>query len=152
MHILRPAQLKDLPALSALCLRSKAYWGYEATFMEACREALTLRPPDLEKSRIMAAWHEGNPIGVVDVSHDGRIGHLDKLFVDPPWIGRKVGKELFLWATDALRVLEVSVMRIEADPGALPFYCAKGARQIGEAPSEVIAGRQLPLLEITLAQ
>jgi hypothetical protein len=34
---LRAPRLDELEALSDLCLRSKAVWGYDAAFLEACR-------------------------------------------------------------------------------------------------------------------
>ena len=50
---LRPARIEDLEALSALCLRSKAHWGYDAAFMAAWGQELTLTPlgPHPERSR-----------------------------------------------------------------------------------------------------
>ena len=39
---LRPARRDEATALSALCMRSKAFWGYDHLFMEACRQEFTL--------------------------------------------------------------------------------------------------------------
>ena len=39
---LRAARVEELDALSTLCLRSKAVWGYDKEFMNACRAELTL--------------------------------------------------------------------------------------------------------------
>jgi hypothetical protein len=36
---IRKATPEELPNLSELCLRSKAVWGYDQAFMEACRRA-----------------------------------------------------------------------------------------------------------------
>ena len=41
-------------------------------------------------------------------------------------------------------------LTILADPHAAGFYERNGARQIGEAPSDAIPGRSLPLYEIML--
>ena len=38
----RSAKPEEADALSALAFRSKAYWGYGAEFLEACRSELTL--------------------------------------------------------------------------------------------------------------
>lgn len=43
---IRDARDEDCQA-TALCLRSKASWGYDATFMAQCRETLTVTPPKL---------------------------------------------------------------------------------------------------------
>ena len=42
MLALRPARPEEAPALTELCLRSKAVWGYDAAFMQACRRELTM--------------------------------------------------------------------------------------------------------------
>ena len=39
----------DAPALTLLALRSKAVWGYDAAFIAACRDELTLTADDLER-------------------------------------------------------------------------------------------------------
>ena len=38
---LRQPDNSELAELSALCQRSKAYWGYDQTFMAACAQELT---------------------------------------------------------------------------------------------------------------
>ena len=40
---IRTPRPDELSSLSDLCFRSKAVWGYDAAFMEACRGELTLR-------------------------------------------------------------------------------------------------------------
>ena len=36
--------------MSDLALRSKAHWGYDASFLAACRVELSLRPTDVERT------------------------------------------------------------------------------------------------------
>jgi len=77
-------------------------------------------------------------------------GELLMLFVDPPAIGRGVGRALL---DDALRYaarLGWSALRVESDPGAEAFYVAQGARRVGTVPSGSVAGRELPLLELSV--
>ena len=40
----RAARPAEAEAISALALRSKAHWGYDPAFLEACREDLTIDP------------------------------------------------------------------------------------------------------------
>jgi hypothetical protein len=42
-------------------------------------------------------------------------------------------------------------LSVLADPNAAGFYRRIGARDIGEAPSDAIAGRMLPLLEFVIS-
>ena len=88
---LEPAKLTDLPEISALCLRSKAYWGYDAAFMAACEDELTLRPEDLSDHLIFA--RNGNVlVGTVCVISNGPDAELAHLYIDPPFIGRGLGR------------------------------------------------------------
>lgn len=148
---IRTPDIAELPALSELCLRSKAVWGYDAAFMAACRAELTLHPDDLLSSRIVVAEQGGAIVGVVQVRQVGhREADLAKLFVEPSALRGGIGKVLFAWAADAAKGMGAMRLVIEADPDAAPFYRRLGARDAGLAPSGSIAGRMLPRLMLDL--
>ncbi len=147
---LRPARRTELAELSALCLRSKAHWGYDAEFMAACRAELTLSAKDLDASLLQVAEQGGLAIGVAQLGLQGNKAELDKLFVEPGHIGSGIGRALFAWAAQAARDAGAGEMVIESDPAAAPFYRRMGARDAGTAPSGAIAGRELPRLIVTL--
>jgi GNAT superfamily N-acetyltransferase len=148
--VIRAPNVEELPALSELCMRSKAVWGYDADFMAACLKELTFVPGDLVSSRIAVAARGDSVLGVAQVRMVGRDADLQKLFVEPLALRGGVGKALFDWAIDAAREMGASRMIIEADPDAVPFYRRLGARDIGLAPSGSIAGRMLPKLALEL--
>jgi GNAT superfamily N-acetyltransferase len=148
--IIRAPDVEELPALSELCMRSKAVWGYDADFMAACLKELTFVPGDLVSSRIAVAARGESVLGVAQVRMVGRDADLQKLFVEPSALRGGVGKALFDWAIDTAREMGASRMIIEADPDAAPFYRSLGARDIGHAPSGSIAGRMLPKLVLDL--
>jgi len=150
MVTLRSARPGERTQLSALCLRSKAHWGYDAAFLEACRAELTLSAADLRAAGLAVAERAGAFAGVVQVSSEGAEADLLKLFVDPPAMGAGVGRALFDWAVEAAREAGAARLLIEADPDAAPFYERIGARRIGDAPSGSIPGRRLPLLAFAL--
>jgi predicted N-acetyltransferase YhbS len=75
---------------------------------------------------------------------------LDKLFVEPRWIRTGVGGALLAHAMIEARRRGAERLTILADPYAAGFYERHGARRIGEAPSDAIPGRSLPLYEIKL--
>lgn len=141
---LRPARCDELDELSALCLRSKAYWGYDADFMAACVEELTLSVHDIIEDPVIVLTDKNGVCGLAHVHRAQGVCFLDKLFVDTDRIGRGYGRQLFDWAVAAARSLGASELVIEADPGAAPFYERMGCRRDGEIPSGSIAGRVLP--------
>lgn len=143
MH-LRIPQPNELHSLSELCLRSKAHWGYDQSFLDACREELTLTLNNLHTDKLCLAEDSTGIIGVAHVSFDGGKCHLEKLFIEPDCIGRGVGKKLYLWSIEAARNLGAAEMIIEADPDAAAFYERFNVTRDGEVPSSSIIGRSLP--------
>lgn len=148
--MIRPARLDELDALTDLMHRSKAHWGYDEDFMQAARAVLVLTPKDIETGELRVFDSDG-PQGLCKlvVREDG--ADLDKLFVAPEAMGKGVGRALVDWAIDQARAKGAKTMKIEADPDAVPFYERMGARVIGGVPSEAIAGRTLPLMQIDLS-
>lgn len=147
---LRDARQNELSSLSELCLRSKAVWGYDDAFMIACRTELTLRPDELQSTHIQVAECDSAIVGLAQVKVTGTDADLLKLFVEPALLGSGVGRLLFEWATARARGLGAVRMNIEADPDAAAFYEHLGARHAGFAPSQSIAGRMLPRMQMEL--
>ena len=147
---LRAAEAGELAALSGLCMRSKAVWGYDAAFMEACRTELTLTPRDLKEAQVQVAESAGTIIGVAQVSVANAQASLDKLFIEPTTLRAGAGRRLFEWCVKAARERGARTLVIESDPGAAEFYRHMGARDAGFVPSGSIPGRMLPLLKLEL--
>jgi GNAT superfamily N-acetyltransferase len=148
---IRTPTLDELPDLSDLCLRSKAVWGYDAAFMEACRAELSLHPQDLQLTKIGVAEQNGQPVGVAQVRIVDDEADLLKLFVEPGALRRGIGRALLAWAANVSTKMGASRLVIDVDPDAAPFYRIMGASDVGEAPSGSIPGRTLPRLMIDLA-
>jgi GNAT superfamily N-acetyltransferase len=150
--VIRTPSVHELPELSELCFRSKAVWGYDEEFMNACRGELSLSPHDLELTHIALAEAHRRILGVVQVKVSAEDAELLKLFVEPEMLRKGIGKALFTWATDIARRMGAHQMTIEADPDAAPFYRRMGARDAGAAPSRSIPGRMLPKLAFDVPQ
>ncbi|MGD0380064.1 MAG: GNAT family N-acetyltransferase [Acidimicrobiales bacterium] len=146
--VLRRARVEEIEDLTRLALRSKAHWGYDAQFIEACRDELTVRPEDLITHRLTVAVDETTHrllgfYGLVGTDSDD--AELSTLFVEPEVIGTGVGALLFDDAVRAARDAGFSRFRIEADPFAAGFYEHVGAEAFGTTASHSIADRELPL-------
>lgn len=144
--MIRDADPSDCATLSALAMLSKAYWGYDEAFMDACRAELTVRPADLETMRVRV-FDDGEIVGF----HGVHGNDLEWMFVAPAAIGCGIG--VLLWA-DACKIAAeqgVEVLRIESDPNAAGFYERMGAERVGEVPSAFVPGRELPLLEFAVS-
>ena len=147
---LRDVGQDELQALSELCLRSKAVWGYDEPFMVACRAELTLLPAELGFTHLQVAERDRTVLGMAQIKIAGMHADLLKLFVEPGQMRSGVGRLLLRWAVVTARGLGASRMIIEADPGAAPFYERLGARRTGFAASQSIVGRMLPRFQLDL--
>jgi GNAT superfamily N-acetyltransferase len=132
-----------------LCLRSRAVWGYDREFMQACRDELTLTPNLMQSSRLQVAEVEGCIVGVAQVTLNDCGAELDKLFVEPPWLRSGAGRRFFGWAKKIASEAGAVTLVIEADPDAAGFYRRMGAIDDGVAPGS-IAGRLIPKLKLLL--
>lgn len=149
---LRIAKTEDAETLTALALRSKAYWGYDAEFMAACEAELTITPSRIENEHITVAMSEDTIAGMVSLvrGDKDRVMELEDMFVDPAHIGTGLGG--LLMAHVEMRAKKHGACRVEvdADPHAQGFYERCGYQLIGHSPSASIPGRSLPRLALIL--
>lgn len=150
MTELRAARPDEASALTALALRSKAHWGYDREFLEACRAELTFTAAGLADGRAVVAESAGRVLGFYTLDGDPPEGELGNLWVDPPHIGTGLGRRLWAHAMETARALGFRTLRIDADPNAEGFYLAMGARRAGAIPSGSIPGRALPRLSFAV--
>jgi GNAT superfamily N-acetyltransferase len=142
------SDLSDLTPsdLTNLALRSKAYWGYDATFIESCRTELTLGAEAFERLHVAVAERAGHLAGFYALSGDAPDAELSFLFVEPEFIGTGVGTALLGHCRAVAAEFGFERIWIASDPFAERFYLAMGAVRVGATPSESIPGRSLPVL------
>ena len=93
----RSARVGESQSLTALCVRSKAHWGYDEAFMRLSQASLTVSEAEIVERRVLVAERQGLVFGVARVEPDGELGLL---FVDPLALNR--GPELKLHVNGAL--------------------------------------------------
>ena len=149
---IRLARVEEAPALSELCVRSKAAWGYDEAFMALARAVLQVSPEQIAAGDVWVAMADRRVAGMVALgpSEEPDTLDLDKLFVEPQRIRTGVGRALIAHAIDEARRRGATRLTILSDPYAAGFYERNGARRLGEAPSDAIPGRSVPLYEIRL--
>ena len=150
--MIRPARPGEAEALTDLALRSKAYWGYDAAFMAACRAELTVTPAQAASGLVQVYEEGGRAFGFYLLEVRNGSADVAMLFVEPAAIGRGIGRALWQHLVAEARRLELAKVTIESDPNAEAFYRAMGATTVGTAPSASIPGRRLPLMELALGE
>lgn len=147
---IRPAWPDEADALSRLAMRSKAHWGYDRAFLDACRNDLTVSPDRCDGRHLLIAETDGQIAGYAEIAGKPPTGELANLWVDPPCMGEGTGKALWNAALNLARSFGFIALTIDSDPHAEAFYRHMGAVKIGEARSTVDPARRLPLMKVTL--
>ena len=152
---IRPARAGEASILTALCIRSKAHWGYDSAFMAAAAPLLRIGEGEIESGGVLTAVLNGDaPCGVAAIIPLRRRQwcELSHLFVAPERLGCGIGRALFEAAIALAAARNATHVSILSDPHAADFYQRLGARRCGEAPSGVARNRMLPLFEFSVAR
>lgn len=139
--------------LTEISLAAKSHWGYDADFMEACREELTITPEQIADSRNIFLIKKSNDIiiGFVYIKPLSEVtASLEALFIRPENIGYGYGTEILNAAKLLAKSHGYEKLVIDSDPNAAGFYEKMGAVKIGEVPSESINNRALPQYELLI--
>lgn len=150
---IRQARVDEAEALTALSMRSKAHWGYDAEFMRLSAASLTMTAEMIAAGLVVVAENDaGLVIGVGAIAPMEEAGSydLERLFVEPAALRRGIGEALLRAAARLAREEGAARLVILADPNAAAFYERAGAIRVGDAPSDSIPGRRLPLFRFDL--
>lgn len=141
--IIQPAAPHQAADLSAIAHKAKGYWGYSSEQLERWKsEFLTISPEYIEANRVWVATVDTpQPVGFAAIEQHGSEAVLEHLWILPGYIGKGIGKRLFLYVTTI-----VPRFVFTSDPHADEFYRKLGARKIGEYNS-VLQNRTLTKFE-----
>lgn len=138
-------------ALTRIAISAKAHWGYPERWMEIWKPQLTFTPEYFEENESWVALDGTRLIAFYTLQEKNENVWLENLWVLPKYIGKGIGKRLFLHAIEIALQRGYKVLQLEADPNAAGFYEKMGMYQIGERRSEVEGQpRILPVMEIEL--
>jgi ribosomal protein S18 acetylase RimI-like enzyme len=141
----------EADVLSQVALSAKAHWDYPEHWMKIWKPQLTFSPAYFEENESWAAEADNTPIAFYTLQDRNGNAWIENLWVLPEYIGRGVGKRLFLHATELARQRGYKSLQLEADPNAVGFYEKMGMYKIGERRSEVDGQpRILPIMEMGL--
>ncbi len=128
----RLARPEDAEGLHALTGRSSLHWGYEPEFLEWEPEAIAVTPEFLAGATTWILEDDGQVVGYYALVQKPHSLYLDKLFVEPEWIGTGGGRRLWEHAMATARDLGAVEVVFDADPNAASFYRAMGAEWLSE--------------------
>ena len=149
---LRPARHDEAETLTALVIRAKASWGYDAAFIDRCRAELTLTPDKLDRWTVWVAERDGRIVGVAAFATEDDRAELEELMVDPDFQQRGVGTRLLEAVVAECRRRGVGRIELDADPHAEAIYLRFGFSTVGRSASGSIPGRMLPRMAKALGR
>lgn len=131
-HLIRPARNEEANALNQLTRRSVLHWGYEPAFLEWEPEAITVDQAFMQRARVFLLEEIGALVGYYAFTGLESDLRLDKLFLEPEYIGTGRGRLLWNHAVAEARSVGAPGFTLYSDPNAAPFYAAMGARFVQE--------------------
>lgn len=150
IHI-RPVRPNEADVMTEVALAAKRHWGYPERWIEIWTPQLTFAPEYFEKNESWAAVENGETVAFYTLLEANDIASIENLWVLPEFMGRGIGRRLFLHAVEIASQRGYQLLQLEADPNAVGFYERMGMHKIGERHSEVDGQpRVLPIMEISL--
>jgi molybdenum cofactor cytidylyltransferase len=134
---IRPAQEHEAGALSALALKSKAYWGYSADAIESWRQELSVSGETIGSRPTFVAAVGDEIAGFYSLVPSTQSWKLDHLWVLPQFMDRGIGRALVAHALETALRGGAPCVTVDADPNAESFYLASGADRCGEVPAPI---------------
>jgi len=148
-YIIRKAKIDELSILNHLMERSLSVWEYPAKEHKELVEYLQITPEMLQNSVTYVAEKEGVVVGFWcrEIKKELSLG---RFYIDPAYIGKGVGSYLWSAMIAELTSRGLEYFTLLSDPNAQGFYEKKGAHKIGDHPSEIFKGENLPIMKYYL--
>ena len=130
--LIRRANGDEQARLRAIAVAAKGHWGYPQAMVDGWAD-LDLTDEALAAKQVFVAEVDGEPVGWASLIRQGEVCRLDDLWIDPDWMGRGIGSDLFARAAEEARCAGVARMEWEAEPNAAGFYAKVGGRYLRDS-------------------
>ena len=151
MISIRHAKPEEAGVLSQIAISAKRHWGYPERWMKLWIPQLTFTPDYFAENESWVAEENGSPIGFYTLQERDRNAWIENMWLLPEFIGKGIGRQIFVHALELARQRGFTRLRLEADPNATGFYEKIGMWKVGEYQYELGGEpRVLPLMEIEL--
>ncbi|HSA99197.1 MAG TPA: GNAT family N-acetyltransferase [Anaerolineales bacterium] len=149
-QILR-ARSEQAEEFTRIAQSAKAYWRYPRRWLEIWAPQLTFSPQYFQENEGWVAVLDEKLVGFYTLQEESGKACIENLWILPEFMGKGVGRTLFLHAVERSRQRGYAVLQLEADPNAAGFYEKMGMHKVGEHQYEVEGQpRSLPIMEMKL--
>lgn len=144
-------KLEQAEKLTEIAISAKRHWNYPEAWIQHWLPQLTISAEYISANEVWMMIDAEKPIAFYSISQNEEGYELGHLWVLPEYIGRGIGKQLLQHAFERCKPLNITTLKIYADPNAQTFYERMGAKKVGESKSELFGEeRVLPIMEIRL--
>jgi GNAT superfamily N-acetyltransferase len=147
--VIRPARADDYGRLKQIAVAAKGFWGYDPDEVRKWADQGDFTPKRLRELIVFVADSGGGAIGWCSLIPKAEVCWLEDLWIDPVWIGKGVGSQLFRRAAQHARKLRAKRLEWEAEPNAIGFYEKMGGSYVRES-EETEWGRRLSVMGVEL--
>lgn len=144
----RSAQPDEATAMRDLVVRSMGHWDRPPEYLAAATELMELSAEDLQRDEAWVALVDGAIAGFYRLSRAGDRFEIEEFHLEPPMIGRGVGRAMFAHATERAREAGARWLVWSTDANALGFYRHMGGEVTGTEPSGIDGDEPLTLMRL----
>jgi streptomycin 6-kinase len=148
---IKEALPENLNQINELLRISKAYWGYDAVFLDRFMERLGITDMYMQQHAIKLFCVDDYLAGFFNFGFnaDG-LFELDNFFLHPNYIGKGIGRMLRQACCQEAKKQRKNEFIIWSDPNAEKFYVKMGCEKIGVRQSPMMPDRYPPILKFKL--
>ncbi|VBB06733.1 acyl-coa n-acyltransferase [Lucifera butyrica] len=141
---IRRARKADCKTLTAIAVRSEAYWGYDSGYMEKFTSVYKVTEDFIGHNPAFVIEENEEIIGFYGVLIGPGEISLEYLYIEPESIGKGYGKLLWNHMVNTCNKLGIKELTILSGPQVKDFYVKMGALPAGEVRSLVVKDRKIP--------
>jgi GNAT superfamily N-acetyltransferase len=149
----RRARGDEVASIRELIVRSMGHWEHPPGYLEEARELMDLSAADLARDEAWVVLANGDVAGFYRLSRaESSAAEIEEFHLDPPMIGRGIGRRMFAHACDRARAIGARRVIWSTDANALGFYDRMGGEITGTEPSGIEGDAPLTAMRLDLAR
>ena len=146
----RRARPSEAGAIGDLILRSMEHWDRPPGYLEEARELMSLSAEELRRDDAWLVVVDDAVAGFYRLSRADDCAEIEEFHLEPPMIGRGIGRRMFEHASDRARASGARWLVWTTDANSLGFYLRMGGEVTGSSPSDVKGDDPLACMRLDL--
>jgi GNAT superfamily N-acetyltransferase len=146
----RRAQPDEAGAVRALIVRSMGHWPHAPGYLADAAELMSISASDLARDESWVVLADDAVAGFYRLSRDGDGFEIEEFHLEPPMIGRGIGRRMFEHAIGRAGAVGGRFLAWSTEANALGFYLRMGGEITGTEPSGIVGDEPLVRMRLDL--